>query len=94
MVTNNGMLIGSRSRAAFKLPTISILKNPLAIHLINKISNQNPMTIIPSHFPKLFIFSRMGISEVPASSSPCDIFPISVSLPTFTVKAVPLPTVI
>ena len=58
-----------------------------------KIKSQKPMTMIPNHFPKLFIFSRIGISLVPASSNPTEIFPISVSFPVLIAIAVPFPVV-
>ena len=88
------MLIGIMSIAEFKLSTISKVVNPLAIHLIINVPNQNIKTANPSHFPKLFIFSLIGISLVPASSIKCEILPISVLPPVLTVIALPFPVAI
>ena len=62
--------MGIISIAEFKLFTISNLVNPLAIQIIISIINQRLNTANPNHLPKLFIFSLIGISLVPASSSP------------------------
>ncbi len=70
--TSNGKFIGMRSRAEFKLLVVNPAKSskPVMLPRINRIASQKIITIAPSLKPKWFIFARIGISLVPASSNP------------------------